>query len=144
MPRIKKLIVEKVLTDKETKDFEGCFIDESYMKYPVIQSNIDVYYKDESGEEKLLLKYRKKALTDNEIRLRSIGSLENLPGKCQRELNEVVLKTAENKRMTLTLALSYGSKEEITGALKQIAKEVSGIHLYQLLRFIIFGKKTVE
>ena len=69
MPRIKKLIVEKVLTDKETKDLEGCFIDESYMKYPVIQSNIDVYYKDESGEEKLLLKYRKKALTDNEIKL---------------------------------------------------------------------------
>ena len=69
MPRIKKLIVEKVLTDKETKALEGCFIDESYMKYPVIQSNIDVYYKDESGEEKLLLKYRKKALTDNEIKL---------------------------------------------------------------------------
>ena len=62
MPRIKKLIVEKVLTDKETKNLEGCFIDESYMKYPVIQSNIDIYYKNESGEEKLLLKFRKKVL----------------------------------------------------------------------------------
>lgn len=71
------------------------------------------------------LKKELKTLTDNEISLRSIGKLESLPKKCQRELNEVVLKTADNKRMTLTLALSYGSKEEITGAIKQIAKEVS-------------------
>ena len=74
MPRIKKLlvekVVEKVLTDKETKELEGCcFIDGSYVKYPVIQSNIDVYYKDECGQEKLLLKFRKKVLTDNEIKL---------------------------------------------------------------------------
>ena len=69
MPRIKKLIVEKVLTDKEVKDLQGYFIDESYMKYPVIQNNIDVYYKDDNGDEKLLLKYRKNALSDNDIRL---------------------------------------------------------------------------
>ena len=69
MPRIKKLIVEKFLTDQEVKNLKGCFMDESYMKYPVIQSNIDVYYIDDNGNENLLLKYRKNALTDNEIRL---------------------------------------------------------------------------
>ena len=69
MPRIKKIIVEKVLSDKEVKDLKGCFIDESYIKYPLIQNNIDIYYKDENGEEKLLLKYRKKALSDNDIKL---------------------------------------------------------------------------
>ena len=69
MPRIKKLIVEKFLTDQEVKNLKGCFMDESYMKFPVIQSNIDVYYKDDDCNEKLLLKYRKNALTDNEIRL---------------------------------------------------------------------------
>jgi hypothetical protein len=69
MPRIKKLIVEKVLSDDEIKSLKGTFIDESYMKYPLIQKNIDVYYKDENGEEKLLLKFRKNVLTDNEIRL---------------------------------------------------------------------------
>ena len=31
MPRIKKLIVDKFLTDQEVKDLKGCFIDESYM-----------------------------------------------------------------------------------------------------------------
>jgi len=69
MPRIKKLIVDKFLTDQEVKDLKGCFIDESYMKYPVIQSNIDVYYIDDDCNEKLLLKYRKNALTDNDIKL---------------------------------------------------------------------------
>jgi hypothetical protein len=69
MPRIKKLIVEKVLTDEEMKLLKGQFIDESYMKYPVVQKNIDVYYIDEEGNEKLLLKYRKNALSDNDIKL---------------------------------------------------------------------------
>ena len=53
MPRIKKLIVEKFLTDQGVKDLKGCFMDESYMKYPVIQSNIDVYYIDDNGNENL-------------------------------------------------------------------------------------------
>ena len=69
MPRIKKLIVEKVLSDNEMKELNGCFIDESYMKYPVIQSNIDIYRLDDNGNKKLLLKFRKNALTDNEIKL---------------------------------------------------------------------------
>ena len=69
MPRIKKIIVEKILSDDEMKPLKGTFVDESFMKYPLIQNNIDVYYKDENGEEKLLLKFRKKCLTDNEIKL---------------------------------------------------------------------------
>ena len=69
MPRIKKLIVEKVLTDDEVKDLKGHFIDESYMKHPLVQKNIDIYYLDENGEENLLLKYRKNALSDNDIKL---------------------------------------------------------------------------
>ena len=69
MPRIKKLIVEKVLTDEQVVELKGQFIDESYMKHPLVQKNIDVYYLDENGEEKLLLKYRKNALSDNDIKL---------------------------------------------------------------------------
>ena len=69
MPRIKKLIVEKVLTDEQIGELKGQFIDESYMKHPLVQKNIDIYYLDENGEEKLLLKYRKNALSDNDIKL---------------------------------------------------------------------------
>ena len=69
MPRIKKLIVEKVLTDEQIGGSKGHFIDESYMKHPLVQKSIDIYYLDENGEEKLLLKYRKNALSDNDIKL---------------------------------------------------------------------------
>lgn len=62
-----------------------------------------------------------KTLTENEIQLQAIGRIESLPGKCQRELNEVIQKTAGYNKMSLTLALSYGSKEEITAAVRQIA-----------------------
>lgn len=70
------------------------------------------------------LKKELKTLSENDISLRSIGNLQNLPQKCQKELHEVILKTADHNRMTLTLALSYGSREELTHATKQIAEEV--------------------
>jgi len=65
-----------------------------------------------------------KTLTENEIQLQAIGRMDSLPEKCQRELNEVIHKTANYGRMTLTLALSYGSKEELTSATRQIAQKL--------------------
>ncbi|MGB7841521.1 MAG: isoprenyl transferase [Salinimicrobium sp.] len=70
------------------------------------------------------LKKEIKTLQDNDIKLQAIGRLENLPSKALKELNEVIEKTSSNKQMTLTLALSYGSREEITTAVKQIAEKV--------------------
>jgi len=66
---IKKLIVNKVLSDEYMKSIEGTWIDESHMKYPVLNESTDVYYLDENNKEKLLLKFRKGVITDNEIRL---------------------------------------------------------------------------
>ena len=65
-----------------------------------------------------------KTLTENNIRLNAIGDLESLPASCLKELNEAIEKTKDNTRMTLTLALSYSSKWEITEAIKAIAKNV--------------------
>ncbi len=70
------------------------------------------------------LKKEIKTLQDNNIRLNAIGRLENLPAKAFRELNEVIQKTRNNDRMTLTLALSYGSREELTNMVKEIAEKV--------------------
>ncbi len=70
------------------------------------------------------LKKELKTLMDNKIRLNAIGNLASLPDKCQQELDEVILKTRENDHMMLTLALSYGSKEEILEATKSIAQQV--------------------
>jgi undecaprenyl diphosphate synthase len=63
-------------------------------------------------------------LKDNGISLRAVGSLHLLPKKAQRELNEVLELTKDNDKMVLTLALSYGSREELTTAVKLIAEEV--------------------
>ena len=65
-----------------------------------------------------------KTLTDNDIKLNAIGNLDSLPSSCLKELNEAIEKTKGNTRMTLTLALSYSSKWEITEAVKAIAKNV--------------------
>ena len=65
-----------------------------------------------------------KNLMDNEIRLQAIGNIESLPKKCKKNLEEAINKTANNKRMTLVLALSYSSKWEIIEAVKKIAKKV--------------------
>ncbi|MEX0360559.1 isoprenyl transferase [Flagellimonas sp.] len=65
-----------------------------------------------------------KTLNKNNIRLNTIGNIESLPAKAQKELTEVITKTANNSGMTLTLALSYGSREEIKSAVKDIAFKV--------------------
>jgi undecaprenyl diphosphate synthase len=76
---------------------------------------------------KLLISSLKKeldTLIKNNIKLNSIGNIEKLPKTAQKELNEVIEKTKNNSRMTLTLALSYGSREEIINAVKNIAAKV--------------------
>lgn len=65
-----------------------------------------------------------KTLTDNNIRLNSIGNLDLLPKSAQTQLREVIEKTKNNTRMTLTLALSYGSREEILQAVRAISDKV--------------------
>ena len=70
------------------------------------------------------LKKEIKTLQENNIRLNAIGILNNLPSKAQKELSEVIEKTRNNTRMTLTLALSYGSREELVQAVRQISEKV--------------------
>ena len=68
MPRPRKIVVNKYLTDEEVNNLEGKWIDESYMKIPVIDYNCDVYYKENDGTEKLLLKFRKKCISNTLLR----------------------------------------------------------------------------
>ena len=63
-------------------------------------------------------------LHKNDIKLNAIGNIESLPQKALKELQEVISQTEENSRMTLTLALSYGSREELKNAVKQIGTKV--------------------
>ncbi|HAX14179.1 MAG TPA: isoprenyl transferase [Leeuwenhoekiella sp.] len=70
------------------------------------------------------LKKEIKTLQDNNISLSAIGSLNNLPEKAQRELKEVIEKTKNNTRLKLTLALSYGSREELVKTIQDISHKV--------------------
>jgi undecaprenyl diphosphate synthase len=70
------------------------------------------------------LKKELKTLHKNNIRLNAIGCIHNLPGRAAEELQEVIAQTQKNDAMTLTLALSYGSREEITSAFRALATKV--------------------
>jgi len=70
------------------------------------------------------LKKEIRTLQDNNIKLSAIGSLNTLPKKVHKELFEVIETTKYNTRMTLTLALSYGSREEIINTVKEISIKV--------------------
>ncbi|MBT8245016.1 MAG: isoprenyl transferase [Winogradskyella sp.] len=76
---------------------------------------------------KLLVKSLKKeikTLQDNKIKLTAIGSLKDLPKKAFDELEFVKEKTKNNEHMTLTLALSYGSREELVNVVKELLFKV--------------------
>ena len=70
------------------------------------------------------LKNELKTLQENDIRLNSIGNLDLLPKSAQKKLQEVIETTKSNSRMVLTLALSYGSREELINAVKNISNKV--------------------
>jgi undecaprenyl diphosphate synthase len=65
-----------------------------------------------------------KTLMENGVRLNAIGNLSSLPERCYRQLQEAIEKTSGNTNCTLTLALSYSSRWEITEAAKTIANKV--------------------
>jgi undecaprenyl diphosphate synthase len=66
-------------------------------------------------------KYEK--LQKNNIKLNAIGRLEALPEKVKSRLFDVMQKTSENKKMVLTLALNYGSRQEILDAVRVIIED---------------------
>ena len=58
------------------------------------------------------------------VRFSIIGDLKNLPEKTIKGLKNGVNLTRNNDGLTLTLALNYGSRQEIIGAIKLIVKKV--------------------
>lgn len=58
------------------------------------------------------------------VRLRAMGRLQDLPEAVREELESAIEKTKANTKLDLILALSYGSRVEITEAAQAIAREV--------------------
>ena len=69
---------------------------------------------------------KKELLTfqENGVIVNAIGNIENLPNKAKKALNDVITQTKDNSKIIMTLALSYGSREEIVNAIKNISKKV--------------------
>ena len=70
------------------------------------------------------LKKELKTFQKNNIKLMAIGNLNGLPEKAQKELADVIEKTKNNTALTLTLALNYGSRDEIVNVIKNISEKV--------------------
>lgn len=70
------------------------------------------------------LEAEKPNLMENRVKLNAIGNLNNLNKVCNNKLQEVIDQTSINDQLTLTLAVSYGSKQEIGRAIKKISLKV--------------------
>ena len=71
---------------------------------------------------------------DKDIKLNAVGEINSLPKEVVSELKFIVNKTKNNRKMNLTLALSYGGKQEIFNAVKMIADKVKN-NLIELNNF---------
>jgi len=73
---------------------------------------------------KRFLQSEVKEMLDNGIRFQAIGRLHKLPKEVQGTLRETAEQTASNRDMVLTLALSYGGRQEVTDAVLKMVQRV--------------------
>lgn len=59
------------------------------------------------------------------IRLCAIGELDRLPAKIRKILDKIMADTVDNRELVLTLALSYGGRNELVRATRVLAREVA-------------------
>jgi len=69
------------------------------------------------------LQKERRTMMENNIKFRQIGRLENLPEPVLEEMNRTLEETKDNDGLTLVLALNYGSRTEITDAVREIARK---------------------
>ena len=70
------------------------------------------------------LRKERPTMMENNIRFRQIGRMENLPDPVLEEVAITLEETKNNSGLTLVLALNYGSRAEITDAVRAIAEQV--------------------
>lgn len=76
----------------------------------------------------LLVTYLKNELDElhkNNVKILTIGDISKLPDVCVDELEKSIEKTKNNTGVTLSLALNYGSRDDIKKAVREISKDVS-------------------
>ena len=71
------------------------------------------------------IKREVRTLMDNNVQLKAIGDLSKLPSKACKSLLEGIEMTSQNDGLTLTLALNYSSRSDMTSAVQKIAQKVA-------------------
>ncbi len=109
---------------------EGC--GELGVKYLTLYAFSTENWNRPAAEVKALMSLLVSAIHDelpgmmkSQIRLKTIGDLDTLPKRSQKELQSAMDLTAENKGLTLVLALSYSGKWDLTQATQKIAAKVA-------------------
>lgn len=74
---------------------------------------------------KRFLKGELSEMLENGIRLRTVGRTHKLPADVRAVLKETMERTAGGEGLVLTLALSYGGRQELTDALRKICRKVA-------------------
>ncbi|MDB6080697.1 MAG: Isoprenyl transferase [Akkermansiaceae bacterium] len=69
------------------------------------------------------LEEKAEELMRQDVKLAAIGHLERLPKRTRAKLEKAIQRTSGNKSLTLVLALSYGSREEIVEAARALATD---------------------
>lgn len=65
-----------------------------------------------------------KKIMEHDVRVVFVGRIENFPQDLSQMMRQIMEKTKNNKTYKLNLAMAYGGREEITDAVKKIAKQV--------------------
>ena len=76
---------------------------------------------------KLLIQYLRQEINElhkNGVKINVLGDISRLPKECQEEIDKSVIKTKDNKGITMNIALNYGGRDEILRATKLISEEV--------------------
>ena len=64
------------------------------------------------------------SLIENNIKLNVVGDLDSLKNKPKSKLESIISETKNNKKLNLNLAISYGSKQEIVNAIREVSNKV--------------------
>ena len=64
------------------------------------------------------------SLIENNIKLNVVGDLDSLKNKAKSKLESIILETKNNRELNLNLAISYGSKQEIVNAIREVSNKV--------------------
>lgn len=84
--------------------------------------------KDEVGSlMKLLVEYLRSELAElnsNGVVIKILGDITKLSNECQKEIEDAIETTKDNKGIVVNIAFNYGGRDEILRAVKAVSKDV--------------------